>query len=177
MLKMLGYEIRDLLLNSLVARVPICAVRMFVYRFFFAKCGRRAVIARNVRILKPSNISLGARVVINRNCILDGRGGALEISEDTDVGDGTAIWTLEHDPNSQTHGVSGAPVYLGDHAWVSTRVTILPGVTIGRGSVVAAGAVVTRSVDEKAIVGGVPARVIGTRRNELQYRLGYRLFF
>ena len=52
---------------------------------------------------------------------------------------------------------------IEDNVWVGTRATILPGVTLGRGCVVAAGAVVTRDVPPLVIVGGVPARPIGTR--------------
>ena len=55
---------------------------------------------------------------------------------------------------------------IEDHVWIGTRATILPGVTLGRGCVVAAGAVVTRDVPPLAIVGGVPAKVIGARPDE-----------
>ena len=66
----------------------------------------------------------------------------------------------------------GDKVTISDYAWLSSRTTILPGVTIGEGAVVAAGAVVTKDVADHAIVAGVPARVIGTRTANLEYRLG-----
>ena len=55
------------------------------------------------------------------------------------------------------------PVAIGDDVWIGTRAIILPGVRIGRGAIVAAGAVVTRDVNEFDIVGGNPARVIRSR--------------
>ena len=55
------------------------------------------------------------------------------------------------------------PVIIGDDVWIGGRVIILPGVTIGNGAIVGAGAVVTRDVPEYAIVGGVPAKVIKMR--------------
>jgi maltose O-acetyltransferase len=63
----------------------------------------------------------------------------------------------------------GGPVTIHDHAWISARAIILPCVTIGQGAVVAAGAVVTRDVPEYSIVGGVPAKPIGTRPKNLDY--------
>jgi len=56
-----------------------------------------------------------------------------------------------------------APVSIGDFVWIGVNVTVLPGVTIGEGAIVAAGAVVTRDVPALAVVAGVPARVIGQR--------------
>lgn len=60
----------------------------------------------------------------------------------------------------------------GDYDYIGSRVTILPGVNIGEGAVVATGAVVTKSVAPYSIVGGVPAMVIGKHRQDLAYRLG-----
>ncbi|WP_433956069.1 acyltransferase [Janibacter indicus] len=59
-----------------------------------------------------------------------------------------------------------APIHVEDDVWVGAGAIVLKGVTIGTGAVVAAGSVVTKSVDEYAIVAGVPARVIGSRRGE-----------
>jgi maltose O-acetyltransferase len=64
-------------------------------------------------------------------------------------------------------------VVIEDHAWLGTRAMVLPGVTVGRGAVVAAGAVVTKDVPPYTIVGGVPARVIGQRTTDLRYQFDY----
>jgi maltose O-acetyltransferase len=84
---------------------------------------------------------------------------------------------LEHDVHSDTHADKGGDVIIGDHAWIASRVTILPGVRIGDGAVVASNSVVTKDVPSMAIVGGVPARVIGQRRSRLEYRLHFRPWF
>ena len=106
-------------------------------------------------------------------CIIDARGGEIHVGESTDIGLQTNIWTLEHSPNDEKHGTMGAPVIIEDHVWIATRVTILPGVKIGRGAVVATGSVVTKNVAALDIVAGVPAKVIGKRTNDLQYKLNY----
>ncbi|WP_370630610.1 DapH/DapD/GlmU-related protein [Mucilaginibacter sp. 21P] len=82
------------------------------------------------------------------------------------------IWTLHHDYNSPDFAQAGAPVVIEDYAWVCSRAIILPGVTIGRGAVVAAGAVVTRDVAPYTVVGGTPAKKIADRNPDLVYNLG-----
>ena len=76
------------------------------------------------------------------------------------------ILTAFHRMDDPEFRVETRPVVIEDHVWIGTRSTILSGVTLGRGSVVAAGAVVTRDVAPLAIVAGVPARPIGTRPAE-----------
>jgi len=90
---------------------------------------------------------------------------------------GVWIWTLEHDPQDPLYGIKGGPVVIEDYAWISCRTVILPGVTIGEGAVVAAGSVVTKDVPPFAIVGGVPARVIGKRTRDLRYTLNFHKSF
>jgi len=71
-----------------------------------------------------------------------------------------------------------APVEIEDYVFIGPRVIILPGVKVGRGAVVAAGAVVTKDVEPMAIVGGVPAKEIGKRElAELNYKLGRARLF
>lgn len=68
---------------------------------------------------------------------------------------------------------TGAPVRIEDYAWVSSHSVLLPGVTVGEGAVVAAGAVVAKSVPAYTLVGGNPARHIRDRTTDLRYKLGY----
>jgi maltose O-acetyltransferase len=113
--------------------------------------------------------------VINRDVLLDGRAG-LRIGHNVSISEGTALFTLDHDPQSPTFERRGAPVIVGDRVFIGARAIILPGVTIGEGAVVGAGAVVTRDVPPYTIVTGAPARPIGERRRDLTYTLDYRKF-
>ncbi len=70
------------------------------------------------------------------------------------------------------------PIAIDDYAWIGSRATILAGVTIGRGAVVMAGAVVSRDVPPYAVVGGVPAQVVSMRElRDPAYSLNFRPFF
>jgi len=153
--------------------LPSRSLRRFWLRRILASFGPSAFVGLGVTLMKPVNIQLGARSVVNSDCILDGRDAPIHIGDDTDIGTHSHIWTLEHDVNDPQHGTKGGPVVIEDHVWIASRVTILPGVKIGRGAVVAAGAVVTKDVPSLAIVGGVPAKVIGWRSNPLTYRLNF----
>ena len=146
--------------NVWVSHVPSRHVRAFWLRRMLGELAPGSFCAMHVQVLNPRNIFLGPRSVVNTGCILDGRGGPLRIAEDVDIGTQTNIWTLEHDINSDAHAAAGAGVTIEDHAWIASRVTILPGVTIGRGAVAATGAVVTKDVEPLTIVGGVPAKEI-----------------
>ena len=79
------------------------------------------------------------------------------------------IVTGSHDVQSSHFDYKGAPVVIHDFAWVGIGAMILQGVTIGKGAVVCAGAVVTKDVPDFAIVAGIPAKVVGTRNNALDY--------
>ena len=133
----------------------------------------RAFMCTEVRIMEPWNVFVGERSVVCPGCILDGRSSPLTIGSDVAISNCTHIWTLEHDVNADDFETTHAPVTIEDHAWIASRVTILPGVTIGRGAVVAAGAVVTKDVPPLAIAGGVPAKVIGERKSSLTYELDW----
>jgi acetyltransferase-like isoleucine patch superfamily enzyme len=112
--------------------------------------------------VRRSGARIGANSRINRNCCLDTR-GPLVIGENVSISPEVAILTASHRADDPEFPVETQPVTIEDHVWIGTRATILPGVRLGRGCVVAAGAVVTRDVPPLAIVGGVPARQIGTR--------------
>jgi acetyltransferase-like isoleucine patch superfamily enzyme len=159
--------------DLVIRHVPSRRVRGFWLRRILGSFEPGAFVAMHVTIMKPGNVYLGRRSVVNASCILDGRECSIRIGEDADIGPHTHIWTLEHDPDDPEHRTKAGPVTIEDHVWIASRVTILPGVTVGRGAVVAAGAVVTRDVPAMAIVGGVPAKVIGQRNNPLTYQLKF----
>jgi acetyltransferase-like isoleucine patch superfamily enzyme len=119
-------------------------------------------------IRAAENISIGAGTVVGLWSSLDGRRG-ITLGKNVNISSEVALWTLQHDHRHPDFGVTGGPIVVHDRAWLSFRATILPGVTIGEGAVVAAGAVVTHDVPPFAIVGGVPAKIIGQRSSDLTY--------
>lgn len=99
------------------------------------------------------------------------------IGNNVDIAQSAYIWTEQHDYNSSTYSGVIKPVIIEDYVWIAARATVLPGVTIHKGDVVACGAVVTKDVPENVIVAGVPAKIIGKRECDLKYHLGIRNFF
>jgi maltose O-acetyltransferase len=113
---------------------------------------------------------IGANSRINRNCTLDFRGG-LQIGDNVSVSSDVTILTIANLETSQSVG-EGRRVVIEDNVWIGTRAIIMPGVTLGRGSVVAAGSVVMANVPPLSIVFGVPARPVGKRtEDEANYTL------
>ena len=138
--------------------------------------GPGATIYRNPEIRRPAEVKIGEHTIIGRNAILDGRCG-LTIGNNVNFSTGVWVWTLEHDKDSPDFGPKGAPVVINDRAWLGSRATVLPGVTIGEGAVICAGAVVTSDVAPYEVVAGVPARKIADRSRDLTYTLTHRLPF
>lgn len=114
------------------------------------------------------NISIGKGSVIGHHCVLDGRKG-IEIGENVNISSEAMLWSFQHDYNDSAFKAVGGKIVIHDYAWVSCRTILLPGRDIGKGAVVAAGAVVTKDVPEFKIVGGLPAKIIGDRNRDLHY--------
>lgn len=108
------------------------------------------------------NIQFGQDVFINSGCHFQDQGG-IKIGNGALIGHNVVLATINHDLDpAQNRKNHYAPITIGDHVWIGSNATILSGITIGDWAVVAAGAVVTKDVPPKTIVGGVPARVIKT---------------
>ena len=119
---------------------------------------------------------IGEFCVIDRDCELDGRGN-ITIGNNVNISPEVIILTAYHDPDDENFAGIEKPVVVEDYAWIATRALILPGVTIGRRAIVAAGSVVTKDVPPDTIVGGNPARPIRQRNGIQTYQLNYvRLF-
>lgn len=137
-------------------------------------------LEKGVRVLqRGGTVTVGDKVLLHRYVKLSAYGGKITIGNNCYIGDRTEIHAGEsvtignnvniswdcnildrdyHGFESETERI--APVTIGDNVWIGCGCFILKGVTIGEGSVVAAGSVVTKDVPEKCLVAGNPARVI-----------------
>lgn len=106
------------------------------------------------------NIHLGKNVFINSGCKFQDQGG-IYIGDDVLIGHNVVLATLNHEEDPEKRGnLCPAPIRIGNKVWIGSNATILPGVRIGDGAIIAAGAVVTKDVSEKTVVGGVPAKIL-----------------
>ena len=113
---------------------------------FYTNCGK--------------NIHLGKNVFINSGCHFQDQGG-IYIGDGTFIGHNVVLATLNHDLNPNSRGdMWPKPIHLGKKVWIGSGAIVLPGVTIGDNSVIAAGSVVTKNVPENSVYGGNPAKLI-----------------
>ncbi|SMH34661.1 maltose O-acetyltransferase/hypothetical protein [Rathayibacter oskolensis] len=106
------------------------------------------------------DISIGAGSFVNYRCIFNSAGG-IRIGRNCDIAMDASFITSSHAPGDfrrRAGAATTAPIVVGDGSWIGARAIILPGVTIGRGVVIAAGAVVTEDCEDDSVWGGVPAR-------------------
>lgn len=161
---------------AIVMWLPCHPLRRLVCHLAMKRFDMSSTVYRNVDIRSPYRIYIGQHTNINKKCVLDGRGG-LRIGDNVDIAQEVNIWTEQHDYNSPSYKSVNKSVVVEDYVWISSRATILPGVSIGRGAVVACGAVVTKDVPPLAIVAGIPAKIIGQRKDVMNYQLGSRAWF
>jgi acetyltransferase-like isoleucine patch superfamily enzyme len=158
------------LTNYVVAKVPSFTVRHLWYRRVLGiELGHRACIHLGAyvwfwgpRDIRRYQVRIGRNSRINRDCTIDLRSG-MTIGDNVSVSPEVMILGGTHNPNDPSFDPVPGEVVIEDHVWIGTRAMILPGVTVGHGAVIAAGAVVTKDVPPLTIVGGVPAKPIGMR--------------
>ena len=166
-----------LLILRFVGLIPIHFIRKIFYLISGIKIPFSSTIHLGANFFKPSGIRIGENSIIGYGAFLDGRGG-LTIGSHVDIASEVLIYTDEHDINSQFFGNSFAPVTIKDYVFIGPRTIILPGVTIGRGAIIGAGAVVTKNVPNFEVWGGVPAKKITDRKlTDPQYHLGRPMLF
>lgn len=175
--------------NTLYFRVALSMIWIRIWcripskhiRAFIMNCYKKVDIAHDVPIYSglqwwngPFTVDEGSS--IGFDCHIDCRRG-VHIGKNVCLATGVKIWTLHHDYNDKHFKCIGAPVIIKDYAWICSYSIILPGVTIGEGAVVAAGAVVNRNVAPWTVVGGVPAKPIGEReQKEYDYNPAFGWF-
>jgi maltose O-acetyltransferase len=191
-------------LCTLTGLIPSHVVRLFLYRYLFRiNIGKQSHIHWLARFNQPSGVEIGDNCTIGNDAFLDGsfsrvcsvgtsRFGKvvsyakefinntnrpLKIGNNVSIAGEVRIFTMEHNIDSPDFAEVGGSVVIDDFAVVGTRVTILPGIHIGKGAVIASGAVVTKDVPPFTVVGGVPAQFIKERNRNLHYKLNFgRLF-
>jgi maltose O-acetyltransferase len=167
----------ELFIVRLAGFIPIYFLRWIIYRLAGVKIGSGSHIHMGAQFFFPAGVEIGRGSIIGQNAFLDGR-ESLIIGNYVDIASDVMIYNSEHDINSEDFSAHSEPVEIGDYTFIGPRAVILPGVKIGRGAIVAAGAVVTKNVAEFKIVGGVPAKEVGERKvKELHYKLGRARLF
>ena len=152
---------------------PSHRIRMFLYKNVFRiNLSTNVVIYKGVEFRDFKNLTIGKGSVIGDNAILDARGGGLIVGNNVVFAQNVSVWTLQHDyrdPEFKCTRDHYGPVKIEDRVWIGPNAIILHDVTIGEGAVVAAGAVVTKDVPPYTLVGGVPAKIIGDRPQNMTY--------
>jgi acetyltransferase-like isoleucine patch superfamily enzyme len=152
----------------LLSHFPSQGLRKFVLRLLGARIDRSVILYGGFEIRSSRKLTIGAGSCIGHRATLDARGG-LVIGKNVNFSSEVMIWTAQHDWRDPKFGTVFKRVMIGDYAWLGPRCIILPGVTVGEGAVIAAGAVVTKDVEPYALVGGVPAQKIAERPKGLNY--------
>lgn len=167
----------ELMILRWMGHVPSHTIRNFVYQLAGMKMGKGSTFHMWANFFNPANVSIGDDTVIGDHVFLDGR-DKIAIGNHVDIASQVLIYNSQHDVNSPSFAAEYGKVTIEDYVFIGPRAIILPGVTVGKGSIIAAGAVVTSDVSPFKIVGGVPAREIGERSlTNPQYKLGRARLF
>ena len=160
--------------HGVIGQLPSPTWREIYLKLYLGRFGIKTAVQMNCRFLHGKNVFLGDHNVINFGSLLDGRRYPITIGDQVTIGPEATILTLGHDPHSPEFADKGGEVTIGSRAWIGYRALILPGIKIGEGAVVGAGAVVTHDVEPYTIVAGNPAKQIAVRPRDLRYTLDYR---
>ncbi len=167
----------SLMLLHVATYIPSHLLRNGIWQLFGLKMGSGSTLHTGVRVYDPRNIVIGKGTIVGFGSFIDGR-DKVQIGDHTDIASEVMIYSQQHDLTADDFKAYGAPVKIGNYVFIGPRAIILPGVTVGNGAVIAAGAVVTKDVVDLSIVAGVPAKPIGERKlKDPHYKLGrFKLF-
>jgi len=166
------------LANHLFNKIPSYFIRKLIYKYLYRmKIGKQSHIQMGVRVYAPWRIRIGNNCSIGYNSLLDGRRGII-IGNNVDLAGEIKIMTLGHDLDDPDYSTKGDKVVIEDNASIFMGASILPGRTIGEGSIIALDAVVTKDTEPWSIYGGNPAVFIRRRKiDHLTYLRNYKRYF
>jgi acetyltransferase-like isoleucine patch superfamily enzyme len=162
--------------NNIIQKIPIYFIRKKYMQILGMNIGKGTVINMNQYIIHNDRISIGKYSHINKGCLLDGRGSII-IGENVSISFDVKILTGSHQVNSKSFSGDFKSIKIHDYVWIGADAIVLQGCKIGTGSVVAAGSVVTKDVEPYTIVAGIPAKKIGCRCKQLDYKCKYEIPF
>ena len=145
--------------------------RKLFYRLVLKKCGKNLKTGIRIKIQDPSNIFVGNNVELNYGVWIASnkhKKGSIRIGNNVLIGPYSILHTGNHkfkDPNIliNKQGFEFDKIVIEDDVWIAARCTILSGVTIGKGSVIAAGSVITKDIPPFSVVAGIPGKIISKR--------------
>jgi acetyltransferase-like isoleucine patch superfamily enzyme len=144
---------------------------MWLYRSILGmQMGNDCIVWAGNKFNDISQFSMGSNVIVGPNNVFLIRGG-IEIGNNVNLSGFSFFISQSHDVNDPYGHTTLAKIFIKDDAWVATHAMIMPGVTIGRGAVVAAGAVVVNDVPDYHVVAGNPAKRVATRSSDIRYKL------
>jgi acetyltransferase-like isoleucine patch superfamily enzyme len=162
--------------NMLINKIPSHTIRLAWLRLGGARIGKGSTIWRNTEVLGVEGLRIGDDTCIGWHCQIDARAG-LRIGNHVTIASHTIMIAGGHDLKAPEFWAFGAPIVIGDYAWITTRVILLAGAHIGEGAVVAANTVVAKPVEPYSIVGGEGPKVLGQRVRGLNYKVGGKGLF
>lgn len=173
-LEKIWWDLRDegrALFLGLVCGMPTGAgiwLRARVLRYFLGGLGHDTVLKPGLRLISPKKISIGSHCDFAQDVFITG-GGGVRIGDWVGLGPDVKIWSVNHrfeDPDRPwlLQGWERKEVVIEDDVWVGAAAFVMPGVTIGKGAIISACAVVSKPIPPYAIVAGNPGRVIGWRK-------------
>ncbi|MCB8946002.1 MAG: acyltransferase [Ardenticatenaceae bacterium] len=174
-----GFNGRYLLARLLLSPLPYhvgSRVRTAVFRMLGFQIGKGTVMWGTPTITGINlthQLKIGQYCWFNFGCILD-LGAPIQIGNNVGIGHQVMIMTGSHhlgDSSRRAGPYYAQPVTIGNGVWIGARAVIMPGVTIGDGAIIAAGAVVNKNVPPNVLVGGIPAHIIRELENNTMYEL------
>lgn len=169
------YFIALALINTVHGLLPFF-LRPLLYKAYCYRVDRSATLQGGIRFFHVGRLEVGEGSLVNRGVYLDNRGG-ITIGRQVSIAHDAKLYTMGHDPHDPTFATKAAPIRIDDHAVVFAGAMLMPGVHIGQGAVVMAGAVVTKDVPPGRMVGGNPAMDLGERGCVPSYLLKRRFWF
>lgn len=143
--------------------IPSSRLRVALLRAFGARIGERVVIKPSVEVKYPWHLSIGDDCWIGEHVWIDNL-TSVRIGNNVCISQGAYLCTGNHDWSDEKFGLMIAPIQLEEGSWAGAKCVLAPGVTLGRGAIASAGAVVVRAIPEFEVHSGNPAQFVKQRQ-------------